>query len=493
MITAWMVLVALVGVLLAAGALSADRALRALAGPARWAWGLSLAGCVALAAAAPLRMSSVAATPGAAPLVARTVSGPVAPASSRVHPLDALSASIAHGVALAARAVPPGVARTVALGWLALSLATLLAFVLAYVHVRGLRRGWAVAELAGASVRVAPDAGPAVIGLRHAAIVVPRWLLGRDTREQQLVVRHEREHMVARDNWLLAAGCAAAAMVPWHPAVWWMLARLRLAIELDCDRRVLARDADVRSYGSLLIALAGRRPGFLAGGLALADTPSHLERRLLAMTSRRPHALRASIYASLIGAFGLVAIVAACEARLPTSSEIQGMDVAGAENAVANAGVSQPGTATEYYLDGRHVPRQQALAVPRDRIASIDVVKRSDPTAPATVAEVHVTTMPEDGAISVSPEMTIRARGLTETPVGFTTRGAAPTIFMKAFNGLLFVDGQPANQDVLHTLDPDHIQKIEVLKGAAARRLYSDPAAANGVIRITTKPAGAGR
>jgi TonB-dependent SusC/RagA subfamily outer membrane receptor len=37
-------------------------------------------------------------------------------------------------------------------------------------------------------------------------------------------------------------------------------------------------------------------------------------------------------------------------------------------------------------------------------------------------------------------------------------------------------------------MSPESIEKIEVIKGEAARALYDHPRAANGVIIITTKP-----
>lgn len=52
---------------------------------------------------------------------------------------------------------------------------------------------------------------------------------------------------------------------------------------------------------------------------------------------------------------------------------------------------------------------------------------------------------------------------------------------------LVLMDGKKIDPADLRTLDTDAIERIEVLKGAAATRLYSDPAAANGVILITTK------
>lgn len=42
-------------------------------------------------------------------------------------------------------------------------------------------------------------------------------------------------------------------------------------------------------------------------------------------------------------------------------------------------------------------------------------------------------------------------------------------------------------------LDPSQIERIEVIKGAAAREMYDNPRAARGVILVTTKGVGEGR
>lgn len=488
MIAAWMMLTLLVGTLLLLAALGGEAVARVTDRAGRWAWAAALAGCVALAALAPLRMPGQRSASGATTAAAATSSaGHVVAATHGLPVLGAASRMLARGIALAARAVPVGVARALGLGWLALSIGTVLAFLLVYARVLRLRRGWRSMQLEGVPVRVARDAGPALVGLTRTDVVVPRWLLGCGVEEQRLVLMHEREHMRAHDHWLLAGGCVAAALVPWHPAVWWMLKRLRLAVEVDCDRRVLATGADARAYGSLLIALAGSGPTFPPGSLALGDSPSHLERRLLAMTSPRSYSRATRVGTALLGVLALGAVVAACEARLPTSAEIQGLDARGAERVATRAGIPLSNSA-EYFIDGERVARRQALALPAARIAQVDVLKGPDATGAYRVAsEIRITTVPRDGAVMVQPGLTVRARGLTDTPEHTTTRGAVLTARADGFTGLLLVDGKRADPSVLQTLKPAEIESVEVIKGAAAVRLYGDPRAANGVIRVTLR------
>ncbi len=75
--------------------------------------------------------------------------------------------------------------------------------------------------------------------------------------------------------------------MPWNLALWWQLRRLCLAVEMDCDNRVLSALGDPNAYGELLlkVAEAGSRgprlqPAFLGMGM--------LERRLNALLARTP-------------------------------------------------------------------------------------------------------------------------------------------------------------------------------------------------------------
>src|SRR5205085_276783 len=148
------------------------------------------------------------------------------------------------------------------------------------------------------------------IGVFHPAIVVPRWLLDCKVEEQRLVLAHEREHVRAHDSLLLAVACFGVILLPWNPAVWWIFSRLRLAVKLDCDRRVLRQGVAPRAYGTVLIDLARRCPRLAVSAPALAGRASHLEQRILAMNpSRLPYPWLSSLaFGSIAGA----ALVVAC-------------------------------------------------------------------------------------------------------------------------------------------------------------------------------------
>ena len=149
----------------------------------------------------------------------------------------------------------------------------------------------------GVPVVVTDMAGPATVGLLRARVLVPRWVLALPGTQRQYVLRHEDEHRRAHDALLLFVASLPILLMPWNLAIWWQVRRLCLAVELDCDNRVVSALGDATAYGELLlkVAEAGSRgprlqPAFLGGmgslerrlTVLLAPTPlRHLQRFLL--------------------------------------------------------------------------------------------------------------------------------------------------------------------------------------------------------------------
>jgi beta-lactamase regulating signal transducer with metallopeptidase domain len=126
----------------------------------------------------------------------------------------------------------------------------------------------------GVPVIVTDSLGPATAGLFRARVVLPRWVLALPGTQRSYVVRHEAEHKRAHDQHLLFMMSLSLLLTPWNLALWWQLRRLRLAVEMDCDRRVVSVLGNPHAYGELLFKVAeastrGPRlqPAFLGGGL----------------------------------------------------------------------------------------------------------------------------------------------------------------------------------------------------------------------------------
>ena len=482
MTTEWIVYVLIVGGLFACAAAATDDILRRAAMPARWVWVAALLATtifsvMSVRRAAPTYNPSIAATMRVSALRVSASRGGLLETIAHVRTWIGEVAGRIVGAA------HYGLAGTVQLSlvvaWIAASAALLVLLFLVHRGMDRERRHWPLAQLFDVSVRITPSEGPAVVGITRPEIVVPRWLLARTADEQRLVVVHEREHIVARDHLLLFGGLVIAAFFPWHPAVWWVVSRLRLAIELDCDARVLHRGVQARPYGSLLIDIAGQCAGHRVGALALADRPSHLERRLLAMKHTKPRFTL--VRSGTLGALAALSILVACEAKLPTSAEVEKMDVAGAEKAVMQAKVLDEAGAKNvvYKVDGVVVSADKAHALSAKRIATVHVIKgtlMNTKDSGSVYTTVNVTTGDsQENAVPMS---------MTSDKMKLSTEHGTLT-GKKAFTGLLYVDGTLQPSSSLATLSPSDIASVEIIKGAAAGN--GDSTAGNGIIRITTK------
>lgn len=143
--------------------------------------------------------------------------------------------------------------------------------------------------LSGVPVVVSKGFGPATVGLWAASIVVPTWVLALPEPQRGFVLRHEGEHRAARDPLLLFVTSLAFVLTPWNLALLWQMRRLRLAVELDCDARVVRALGDSTTYASFLLSVAeatapDRRlqPSFIGGS-------GSLERRLRSLLARPKH------------------------------------------------------------------------------------------------------------------------------------------------------------------------------------------------------------
>jgi hypothetical protein len=281
-----------------------------------------------------------------------------------------------------------------------------------------------------------------------------------------------------------------------------MLRRLRLAVELDCDARVLRGGAERCEYGSVLVDIATRRSGGLLWAPALLEGPSQLERRLTLMTRRLPRFAAARGLA--LGALSAFLLLGACEASMPTASQIEEMDVAAAETGARRVGspLLASGKAS-YMVDGEAVSAEEARAIPSSRIATIDL--RSVGAPGEETREIRIHTLRSLGSEEVldaageSPAESVRI--LTPLRSGDRAPGADERFWVPSrskdtatnldhFTGILLIDGKRADPAVLGTMTPDRIESIEIVKGAAAAALFDAPEARNGAIRITTKRPG---
>ena len=277
MVITWIGYCLLVSALLGLAAYASERALGHYRKPVRWGWFAAIAGAVTAPVVAFLAPGLF---PGneAAPSTPPVELGPPADLISGAAAVDPMASRAAAGIDAAAMGTILGWV------WALLVVAMLIHLVRVYGRLRLEMRGWKPGHVLGAPVLIADDRGPAVVGIGRSVVVMPKWISALEDRLLRLVFLHEREHQRAGDHRLFAVGIAALVLMPWNLFLWWQVSRLRLAIEFDCDRRVLARGESTRDYADALIAVGSRVSAPLLAAAAFAERKPAVERRLRRMT-----------------------------------------------------------------------------------------------------------------------------------------------------------------------------------------------------------------
>jgi TonB-dependent SusC/RagA subfamily outer membrane receptor len=278
----WMVRAAVLGALVSGAAWALEQVVRAGKGATRFVWVGALVVTLVLplvAMLAPDMWPESWKRPGAVVGLPVAEPGEFARMSSR---------AVERASPVGGRERTPWSARdVVAVLWISASLLLALRWLYGWQKLRTVCARSREALVAGERVLVSDRFGPAVVGLMHPRVIVPAWLAAGAVERQRMIVRHEVEHTSAGDPWLLALAPILVVLFPWNPALWWQLQRLRLAIELDCDARVLRGGVSALEYGTMLLDVAGGATLAHPNLAALAEPRTSLERRILAMTPIR--------------------------------------------------------------------------------------------------------------------------------------------------------------------------------------------------------------
>jgi beta-lactamase regulating signal transducer with metallopeptidase domain len=320
MIALWMIYATVVASLVGSAAALLERSSAGQLRQRRWIWAAALA--------VSFVVPSLSVMPSRGESVMKVASpGETGGVVSSVIASSELASRLAALVQTAEPTTLGSLDTALSLAWLVVTLLALGAYGVANWVLAHRRRSWRPANIDGQPVLLSAAVGPAVIGALRPEIVVPEWSLGLPDDQRALMLEHERQHVRARDPLMLHAAAFCALLMPWNVAVWWLNRRLRLAVELDCDARVLASGRDARTYGTLLLNVCSRRArtGVMLAP-ALLERTSSLAKRILAMQVHRGRFARARIALGAVMA-GAVILVA-CEMPTPEMLAPDGKDAA---------------------------------------------------------------------------------------------------------------------------------------------------------------------
>ena len=464
------------GALLAAVGWCAEAVLRQRGREARWVWVTT----AILTLASPLLPKLWAGTAAGAPDSSGVLALP------GVELLESVPASVGGGGF--------GLVPAILLAWILVSIALLMVGAVALARLRRDARGWRPTTLLGQEVLLSSDFGPAVMGVRRPQIVVPDALPDCSTAELDMMLRHEREHIRSRDPLLLRLAYLVAVLMPWNLALLWQVSRLRHGVEQDCDLRVIAGGAPPREYGSLLLKMAARsgptRPWMAAA--ALAEDRSGVARRLKLLRDRSGQA-RTTVTALLV-----IAGATALGVWMGVPSPVHfGHDADENEFEFEGQQSVDPDFDFDFNFefDFDAKPKLAPVAETRVRMRYTDGVWREVLDATRSGIEIDIVEAELAKARlqaelqsreNLLQEAAERARGEGGESQTIRIRGNAPVD--EEAEPLVYVDGVRVGvgKAVISEINPDDIERIEVLKGAAAEELYGEEGR-NGVIRIFMK------
>jgi TonB family protein len=312
-VVAWVAYTLALSAVLAAAAWTWERSAQWSGRPTRWGWLAALAGTVTL------------------PWLVRLLpERPWPEALPSAMPVMALDPIVVGAPAAAGGWSAAGIGLVL---WATSSALFLVALGVLLLQLRRSGRRWRATELDGERIWVTRDAGPAAVGLRQGRVLFPEWALALEPGLRRLLLEHEAQHVRAGDPRLLVAGLALLSLMPWNPVLWLQLVRLRNAIELDCDARVLRGGADPARYGSLLLEVGRHRSGLALVMTTFAEPHVLLEERVRRIArwplERRPR--RAAALAVVALALGVTALSARDPLRPATAGG-------------SSAGSDQPGS-----------------------------------------------------------------------------------------------------------------------------------------------------
>lgn len=167
-------------------------------------------------------------------------------------------------------------------------------------------------DLTGASASFLQSdevASPVTFGFVSPVVLVTPAFLRLPRGQQIAIACHELTH-VRRKDWLVSVAEEALAAVLWfHPGVWWLIRQIRLTREQAVDRAVIAATRSRRDYIDALLTMAETRCR-----LDLSPAPLFLRRRHL--IDRIQHLLkeatmtRRSIFTSYLASISVLAAAA---------------------------------------------------------------------------------------------------------------------------------------------------------------------------------------
>jgi bla regulator protein blaR1 len=234
---------------------------------------------------------------------------------------------------------------------------------------------------------------PAVIGWLRPVVLLPvSALTGLEPSQLRAIIAHELAHIRRLDAFINVFQTGAEALLFYHPAVWWVNARIRAERENCCDDVAVAACGGVPEYARALLALEERARG-TSPNFAMAAAGSSLRARVLQL-------------------LGLE--------RRTSSARSLGLTAASlCLTLVLLAGTGLLGTAREFLSETAHQPAMTS------QTSALESTGASRPSAPPSTARLQETF--RRTLRSMRAERLARASNAVESPAAPSTPGESPS------------------------------------------------------------------
>jgi beta-lactamase regulating signal transducer with metallopeptidase domain len=168
---------------------------------------------------------------------------------------------------------------------------------------------------------------PFVAGMVNAQLYLPIWFSQLSPMQQQLLLRHEFQHLVAKHPQKLLLWQLASLLAWFNPCVAFWAQRYQQAIELEVDQHVITQTGKARSYAELLLLISTKpqqSPAYFTLA-ALGAAPITATSRAFNMLQQRISAMRSPTLLSRPQRWGLVGLFSLSSTLLALSAGLFGV------------------------------------------------------------------------------------------------------------------------------------------------------------------------
>ena len=275
------------------------------------------------------------------------------------------------------------------------------------------------------------------------------------------IITHEKVHANQRHSIDILFSNLACIVLWFNPIIWLYNKALKQNLEFIADKETATRTHCKKSYQYTLL-----KTSMPSHQMALSTNfyNSLIKKRIVMLHKSRSKKINQLKYALIIPVLGLFLMSFNTEEVYVEKTAVH----------FEKPNQDKPPL---YIVDGKETPKKEAESIQPENIASVNVLKGKVAIEKygnkGKNGVIEITTKAKETAINNSKSLPeVKVIGNRNKPDGK--------------NPLYIIDGKEMDLDIMNNIDPNTIDKIDVLKGEHATRQYGEKGK-NGVVLITSK------